>query len=298
MPLRKRILKVTFKTNAGEVVLDETIQMIVRIHKDALMVQASCTIECYNLTTNLREQLLSQFTAFNKRQIEQSPNLAGSADFPYVNVSVLAGYTEADGQSKAAVVFEGQVVLATPGAYPPNLSARITCASQQVYKLEWNSGSQNPDQTFKEYVEWVGQKLGVSEVVCETSINDSKTWNQSAQAVTVSTLLISIQDAYKPNISAFIDNNRLIVRDTDKVISSANQIEIDEFIGTPMWTDWGAQFQILLNPLLTLTSLATLKSRMNPSLNNDYVIVSLDYELASRDTPFYMKATGCPPAAD
>jgi len=295
MPLQRRSLKVTLHFVSGDIVLDETVDLRVKIHKDALAVQNSCSIEVVNLTQSLRAQLLSQFTAFNKKRIEMRKAEYGTADNPYVNVTVRAGYHK-DGQDSTSVVFDGQVVLVTPSNYPPNLTTRIECASRQVDKLKYIRSNPPTNSTFKEYVDWVATQLQVS-YICETSINNSKNWNQSSSTMVAGALLIDLQNAYRPDVVAYIDNNVLIVRDLNKVISSANKVTVDEFIGTPMWNTWGAEFVTLFDPKITLTSAATLRSEMNDSLNKqDFVIISVDYDLTSRDIGFYVKATGCPAA--
>jgi hypothetical protein len=112
----------------------------------------------------------------------------------------------------------------------------------------------------------------------------------------VAELLVNIQDAYKPNVAAFIDNNVLYVKDVNKVISTAQVVTVKEFIGTPLWTEWGVDFMTLFDPNITLAGAATLESKMNPSLNQTFVISSLEYDLTSREIPFYVKASANPSA--
>jgi hypothetical protein len=295
MPLKKRILNVFLHMPGGDVILDQSLDLHVHVHKDALAPQHLCTVDITNLNKVLREQLLNQFTAWNKRMVERGGAKPNGPNNPYINVTVEAGYFDGS-QNITAVIFVGQVVQVSPSGAPPNLAVKIECYTQQTNKLTWTSGRPPPNATFKEYVMWAGKLMQVDNIICETSMNDSRNWNQSASTHIVGDLLIDIQDAYKTDVAAYIDNNVLIVRDKDKIVSISGRVTVKDFIGTPMWTAWGAEFTTLFDPRIILTCAATLESLMNPSLNREFILTSVDYELSSRDVPFYVKANGSPPA--
>jgi hypothetical protein len=292
MPLGTRNLKVTLSMQSGDVVLDESLDLRIRIHKDALAVQNTCSIDVFNLSQNLREALLSQFTAWNKRQIETGQPGALSN---YVNVNVQAGYSTAN-QNTSTTVFAGQVVTATPVSAPPNIGVRIECYSQQLNRTEWITEPAPTTPTFKQYVQWAATQMGVSSVQCETSYDNVQINNPSASTHIAGALLIDIQNAYRPNVAAFIDNNILYVKDINKILSTAQIVTVSEFIGTPLWTEWGVEFQALFDPQLTLAGAVALQSKMNPSLNKTFVMSSIDYDLTSREVPFYVHAFANPPA--
>ena len=298
MPLLKRILKVTFKMPSGdEVVLDQDVDLRIRIHKGALEPQNTATIEVANLTQNLRLELMSQFTAYNKRAVQKNQPLYGGATNPYVNVVIEAGYD--DGKTKtSAVIFQGQVVEASLSSPPPNMSMRIDCFTQQLNKLTWRTQPTPPGMTFKEYVMWAGKQMETSNTICETSRDDVKMGaNMSGTTYIVGALLIDLQNAYQPDVVAYIDDNVLIVRDYGRVVSVAGKVDVDTFIGAPTWTQWGVSFRTMFDQTITMTCAVTLKSEMNPSLNHEFVVVTLDYDLASRTTPFYCTVYACPPSA-
>jgi hypothetical protein len=292
MPLGTRVLNVSLAMPNGTVLLDQSLEMHVRIRKDALAIQNTCSIDVFNLSQNLRERLLSQFTAWNKRNLETGqPGYTAS----YINVLIQAGYYD-QGKNTATTIFSGQVALVSPFNGPPNIGVRIECYSQQLNKLNWITEPAPIKATFKEYVQWAGKQMGVSSVVCETSSDSVPISNMFASTHLVAELLVNIQDAYKPNVAAFIDNNVLYVKDVNKVISTAQVVTVKEFIGTPLWTEWGVDFMTLFDPNITLAGAATLESKMNPSLNQTFVISSLEYDLTSREIPFYVKASANPSA--
>lgn len=290
MAIGSRTLKVTFSLQNGDVILDETIEMRVRVRKMVLSIQNKCSIEVSNLSRTLRETLLSQFTQWRYRNV-----VAGLADPNYVNVKVEAGYQSSSGDA-TTTIFEGQVVTATPVSAPPTIGIRLDCFSRQIDKTAFVTEPAPTSGTFKSYVEWAGKQMGVAQTICDTSYDDTVLTNQFATANRVSSLIIQIQDVFKPAVAAFVDNNTLIVRDLNKMISAAQIIPVSEFIGTPMWTDWGVEFECLMNPAISLVNAASITSKMNPSLNGTYVVYDVTYDLTSRDTPFYMKVGGMPPA--
>jgi|GEM_PF-4118630 len=298
MPLGQRFLQVniTMPQSGAVVTIDQTMEMHVQIHKDALAIQNKANITIFNLTHSARQQLLSNFTAFNKRQAETGVKAA-----QYCAVEILAGYTNnaataINNGSTPAHVFQGDVVLCEPVGAPPNLGVQITCYEHQLDKLQWKTEFAPVQTTFKQYVEWAGRQMGVERTVCQTSYDNKVISNPGATAHTVEDLLLDIQSMYRPAVAAFIDNNDLIVMDMNKVIAIRGSTTVDEFVGTPMWTEWGVQFQTLFNPAILLAGGVTLKSKMNPSLNNSYVVSSIDYDLTSRDTNFHGKYNANPAA--
>lgn len=243
----------------------------------------------------MREDLLSTFTAWNKRRVETTPIVARGQN-PYVNVTVEAGYSSA-GSIATSKVFVGQVVEVKPGRMPPDLSVQIECFTRQLDKTTRRTNPPPENSTFREYAQWVADQTN-SPLICETSFNDSRNWNHSSATQWVYNLIIDLQDMYKPDIVAFYENGTLIVRDKDKVVSIADKVTVSEFIGTPMYTEYGMQFKALFDPRITLVSAVKLNSKMNPSLNGDYVLQTVEYELASREANFYVTGFGSPPSDD
>jgi hypothetical protein len=301
MALTKRILNAVITLDSGDVTLDASLDLHVRVSKDALGIQQTCTIDVFGLSQTLRQTLLSQFTAWNKRQIEQPVGGVAPRN-NYVPIKVYAGYQgesvgpAAPGQNTSTLIFDGWVVLCEPISGPPNIGVRLTCYQLAQQKTQFISDVAPTSATVEQYANWIAKQMGLARVLCVTSQKDKVITNPSATTEVVGALLIDIQSMYRPNVAAFIDNNTLIVKDQNQVIDSFNTVNVDEFIGTPMWTEWGVQFQCLYDPKIQLAGAATLKSLMNPSLNKSWVITSLRYDLASRAEPFYVTVNGCPPA--
>lgn len=301
MPLGTRILQVaiTLPNSNATVKLDQSINIKVRISKNALAMQPHAEVTLTNLTQSLRQQLLSQFTAWNLRQVQTGKQPSSN----YCDITITAGNANTaktqngSSSSGTTVVFTGQIAKVDPAGAPPNQAVTITCYARQTDKLQFKSGFAPTNTTFGAYVAWAAEQMGVARYVCDTSFNDTPISNPFASSFTLESLLIDLQTVYRPAVTAFIDNDTLIVMDSSKAVSDRGTVNVDQFIGTPMWTEWGVTFTVLFNPNIILACAVILSSVTNPSLNNSaYVVTSLEYDLTSRDGPFYVKVDAALPA--
>ena len=292
MSLNNRFVKVTLTMPGGDVVLTNELHMRIRIRKASLALQNRATVEISNLTTTLREQLLSQFSAFQRNQREQGT----AANYQWIPVLIEAGYTQG-GVVKTSVIFKGQVVLVDPISGPPNISVRITCYTRQLDRTTFVSSTPPSNVTYEKYVEWAAQQMGFGKsFICDTSYNNLKVVNPSGSLLTQAAILLDIQDMYKPDVAAFVDDDFLYVKDRNRIVNVDNISNIKEFVGTPQWTQWGVEFTTLFDQSIRLAQAATLTSVMNPSLNGTYVVMELAYDLDTREGPYYVTANGSPPA--
>jgi hypothetical protein len=298
MPLKKRILRFTIDIPVGtdgtmtRVVLDESLMLRARINKAALAIQNMATIDIGGMSTSLRELLLSNFTAWDKRKIDRG----GDVQY-WANIQIEAGYSS-NGVETKSVVYQGQIVTVDISSPPPNLVMTIQCFTRQSDKTKNISGAPPENATFKELVAWAAKQMQFDDrFVCDTSHNDEIIPNAMRGVAVVSALLIEIQGYYSADVSAFIDDDFLYVKDRDKLVNPDAKMTLSEFIGTPVWQDWGVTFKTMFDPNMRLTNAARLQSKMNPLVNNiDYLIYAIQYDLSSRDTAFYMQCLGSPPA--
>jgi len=289
--MKTRVLRVTFEIPGQLIVLDQSLRLSVRIHKMALAIQNKATIEVTGLDTQARESLLSQFTAWNKRKTDIGQLVAN-----HVPVTIEAGYSE-NGIENSAVVYKGEVVLVEPGSAPPDIGVRITAYTNQINQTTFISQPAPVNPTLIEYVQWANRQMGLTtQPVCDTSYNNTTTKNPSASTYVAGALVIDIQNNYRVNIVAYIDDGVLIVKDANKAINTQLTSNITTFIGIPMWNEWGAEFTTMFDPSVKVGQSVFLDSVMNPSLKGNYVLTELEYDLTSRDKPFYVKGTGSPPA--
>src|ERR1700688_1736519 len=127
MSLSSRIITAYIKLNSGATVtLDDTLNIRVRIHKASLEIQNRAIVEVYGLTKTLREQLLSQFSMWNRQKL-----IAGNPNYQlFAPITIYAGYETQSAQgltSNVATVFVGQVAYVDIISGPPNVGIRLTC---------------------------------------------------------------------------------------------------------------------------------------------------------------------------
>lgn len=290
MALRKQLLRIEMEMPGGLVVLNESLMITVRIKKAALAIQNRAYIDVGGLTQKMREQLLSNFTAFNKRLRE-----TGRLEEKYINLTIKAGFL-IDGQEILSVIFKGQVVSTEPVSGPPNMITRITAYTRQIDRTKFLTTQAPHETTFKNYVLWAADQMGFgNNVICETSIDNRIIYNPGRTAFVAAALLLDIQNLYRDEVAAYVDDDVLIVRDKDKILNPDNIANINEFITPPVWTEWGATVQMLFNPNVRLAQGLRVNSIINPSLNGTtFVIMELNYELASRGDQFYVTAEVSP----
>jgi hypothetical protein len=290
--LRTRKLRVTFHLPGGDVVLDETLNMRVRVEKDCLSSQNTAVIDVTNLTGSVREQLLSQFTALNRRLVN-----SGRAQPAYLDMQVEAGYLFSNGTDTTSVIYKGQVVQTDLVSGPPNVTVRITCYTHQVDKTVYIDAPPY-ETTFKGLVLWAGAAMGfdASNIKCDT-VFDNTAWFNAARSTSVaSELPMYISQAYYPNVLAFIDDDIFYVKNTYDVINPSDVVSLNEFIGIPSWNEWGVEFTTLFDPTIRTAQGVNLTSLLNPGLNGVYVVMGIEYDLTSRETPFYCHVHASPPA--
>jgi len=292
MAMKARRLRVTLSLPYGDVVLTEELKMNIRVFKAALAIQNRASIDVVGLSQKLREQLLSQFTAWNKRLVE-----TGQKKQEWVNVKIEAGYADEQFNETISTVFVGQVVLVQPTSPPPNIGVRITCYSRQIDKTAFVSAPAPAQTTFFGYVKWAAEQMGFgSNFVCDTSYNNVIIQNPARSILTNAALLVDIQNIYRPDVAAFIDDELLIVKDRNKIINLGDSANLTEFVGVPCWTEWGVEGTVMYDGAVKMAQAATFTSLMNPSVNGIYVTTELEYDLSSRDRPFYVRVSGSPPA--
>lgn len=291
MAMKERVLKVTFQLPSGEVVLTQGLRMQVRISKAALAAQNKAVIEVFGMDTKMREGLLSQFTAWNKRKAEQ-----GDITPQWIPVSIEAGYKDSQGDY-SSLVFKGEVALVEPSSPPPNISVRITAYTNQINKTKFVTAPAPAELTLEEYVAWAAGQMGLgTNYICDTSYNKSVITNPSRSTHIAAALVIDIQNAYRQDIAAYVDDGVLIVKDAANLINANLIANVTEFVGTPSWNEWGVEFLTMFDPAIKVGQAVNLTSVMNPSINGNYVTTELDYDLTSRDKAFYVRGSGSPPA--
>ena len=95
-----------------------------------------------------------------------------------------------------------------------------------------------------------------------------------------------------PGINAFVDNDRLIVKNDNTAISGRLRVLSPQtgLIGIPEPTEQGVKVNMLYDNTTQLGGGLEIQSNRYPAFNGRYVIYKLGFSITNRDTPFYLTA--------
>ena len=91
-------------------------------------------------------------------------------------------------------------------------------------------------------------------------------------------------------VDAYLDDETLVVKDRGKPLRNRVKI-IDNstgMIGIPEATERGVSVRILFDLQTDLGGKIDLTSELNPALDGSYTIYKIDFDLASREAPWYL----------
>ena len=94
------------------------------------------------------------------------------------------------------------------------------------------------------------------------------------------------------SVKAFVDDKFLIVKDSDKAAKGRRRVlnMNSGMVGIPRDTDDGIEAVYLIDGESELGGQLTVESKMNESINGDYIIEQLKFNVATHDDPFFYTA--------
>lgn len=290
--LNKRILRVVLTMAEGhDVTLNESLDIKVQTSKLALGTQATASIQIIGLAESLRAQLLSRINLYQNNLTQKF----GTGN-PFIPVKVIAGYTTTGGEN-TRTIFNGEAFTSRPTSAPPNVGIQIIAATHQVDKTNIPTAYPPSQMTYAAAAQWVADQVGIP-LQFSASCGPQIVTNAFVTPTTIGQLpkmLIAIAPYSNP-VDVFIDNETLVVRDRNGALQGRSPITIDEFIGIPGWTEYGCEFRSLFRTDIDMHTPLTIKSSLNPSLNNSFVPYRIAHDLTSRDVPFYINVAAAVPA--
>ena len=96
----------------------------------------------------------------------------------------------------------------------------------------------------------------------------------------------------------FVDDLTLVAKDYDKPIEGGTELLLTPktgLVGMPQLDYQGCTVRFMQDAIPTLGGKFTVQTDEYPAANGTYGIYKLDFEIASRDTPFYWTAKGSQP---
>jgi hypothetical protein len=261
----------TYKTEskvgaAGQVLSSNGLYMTATGTKFANSLQNECTIVIANLKQSTCNLILTEASPMNPNRVPK-------------RVIVNAGRNS----SGLALLYSGEILAATI-SQPPDRMLTIRCLTMNFGKgdiiINESPGSILLSTLSKQVADSL--KISLNFQAKDRQISSySYTGSATKQVDRINSM---------GNVSAYVDNNVLVVKDYAAVIKN-QQIRLvsSEFglIGIPELNEFGVKFTMFLDNHTTLGSLIRLKSKLNPAANGDYLVYKLSFSISTRDKPFY-----------
>ncbi|MDR0805940.1 MAG: hypothetical protein LBN41_04220 [Enterobacteriaceae bacterium] len=184
------------------------------------------------------------------------------------------------------IVFVGDIVSAEI-ASPPDVTLTIKAKTNNASAMNIVSSTGTAVQKLSEIAKKVADDCGVRLDFQATDKNIANWYYCGAAAKQVSRLQES------GGVKAFIDDDVLIVKDLDKAVNGRIRILSMNtgMVGIPKANEKGLDVRFLIDGESVLGGMLRLDSKVNKSLNGDYIIEQLKFDVASHDDPFFYQAT-------
>ena len=259
-----RIIKVSIEVD-GVIKTYEGLNIVASGTKYANANQNTCEIKISNLTKETRDYILTKTSPLNLNRTPKKITL------------------EAGRQSYGtSVIFRGNITNSNP-SQPPDITLTLKCMTGYFLSGNIISSNQTSSARLSQVSEKIAKDLDMPLNFQATDINIGNYTHSGASTKQVDKL----NDM--GNINAYIDDDTLIVKDSDLPLSNVITIVNAEtgMIGIPELTEQGIKVSFLLDNRTKLGGTVRVKSKINPAANGDYIIYKLNFEVASRDVPFY-----------
>lgn len=301
IPIRLLTVKMTFPgTGEGQndvvtISRDNEMDISVKTSKNAIQIQNTCEISVAGLRTDIRQRLLTAFTAWNVRKTPTAN---------YVKVEVFAGYSSVGVIDPTCRIFVGDIVKCQIGSIMPNAELRIEAFTRQIDRTDLVQATFPINATFKQLVGVVARAAGLV-ADCQTSYDDKSNIKNfgvyqvnptgAPLRLNVQAAIVGLSALYPDSIAIWVDDDKLVARDIGRVVGT-DITKIDLFIETPpSWTEWGVTFKTLFNPSVKLGGAVELSSQMNPGVNGQFIVTGIEYDLSPRQNSFYISVKASPP---
>ncbi len=265
--LDPRIVRISLEVD-GRFQVYEGLDVRARGQKSTNPLQNTCEVDIANLSAQVRNYLLTETSPFNanrkpKRMIVE----AGRQSY---------GVTR---------LFYGEITSSLP-SQPPDIGLNLKSQTGQHAKTKIVARSGTALQSHKALAGQIAGDLGVS---LDYQAEDRQIANY---AFTGSALRQVDALATAGEVDVFVDDETLVVKTRGKpLVGRVRQLSLDSgMIGIPEVTEKGIKVRMLLDNTTVIGGALDITSKLNPALNGQYTIYGLDFEIASRDTPFYFIA--------
>lgn len=266
--LDPRLLRVGIEVDGHMKWYDQGFDITVSGTKYANAIQNECEVKIANLLKTTHDYLLTETSPLNKNRTPK-------------RMVVEAGRVS----TGRSTVYEGDITSVT-GTQPPDIQVCIKCKTADFQKGNIISRSKAGKTQLSTIAQGVAADLGLK-LDFQAKEKQISNYSHSGAALKQVDKLGSTGA-----VNAYINNGTLVVKDFNIPLKSRTRVlNLDTgMIGIPEFTEQGIKVKMLYDNQTDLGYGLDIKSIMNPAANGVYSVYKLGFELASRDTPFYLIA--------
>ena len=230
--------------------------------------QNECTLTVSGLSMSTRDHLLTETSPLNSNRTPKRLMI----EVGRVSTALFR-------------IFIGDIVSAEPSA-PPDVDVIIKAKTQSAQSGNVVAIASGPISKLSAISQRVADEIGLGLDFQALDKNISN-FSYAGAALKMVNLL---QDS--GGVRAFIDDETLIVKNYGSALSGRIRILGADtgMVGIPKATEKGLDVTFLIDSESLLGGMIRLDSKMNKSLNGDYVIDQLKFDVASHEDPFFYSA--------
>ena len=231
--------------------------------------QGQAVITILNLKRDTREQLMQAANPFNSNPQRKS-------------VIVEVGRVSYG----ASILYQGDIFRVQPSG-KPDIGVSLKCLTGYYDKRSILSRTFGALSSLSEVAKQAALDNGLS---LSFEIQDKNigayTFTGSAFQEIVNLESLALSDV-------FVDNGTLYVKEAEKQKTGATIKVLNKntgMVGIPEGTENGVRVSMLYDPVVQIGGRIRLTSEINPVLDGDYIVYMLEFDITSRDNPFYLHA--------
>lgn len=262
--LDPRIVRVGIEVD-GKLKIYEDLNIVASGTKYANSNQNECTVKITNIARDTRNYILSETSPFNKNRTPK-------------RLIIEAG-RESYGASR---IFVGDITNASVGQ-PPDIELSIKALTGNHQKGNIVSRTGASQTSLQNLSQMVATDIGAT---LDFQAQNKNIANYSFNGPAVKQIE-KLSEAGL--VDAYLDDGVLVVKDMNVPLSNRSRVlnKSSGMIGLPELTEQGIKVKFLLDNQTTLGGGLRIESDLNPSINGDYTIYKLSFEIANRTEPFY-----------
>jgi hypothetical protein len=270
-----RLVSVTLKLLSGTFTF-QSLAIFARGRMFANAQAGQCELAIFNMTKEQRNQVLTQASPMNLGMVN-SPN----GQYVPVNMTLNVG-RESYG---TFTLFQGNVIACNV-TQPPDIGVVLRGMTSNYLASVLAGLNQSSMALLSTIVKSIAASLNIGYEFTATDRQiDNYSFNGGVLNQVQKLNLIG-------GILAYIDpkSNTLIVHDSNKsrpggvILVSANT----GMVGIPQVTEVGVIVKVMLAPSYQLGGQIEVVSEINPAANGTFFIYKINFEVANRDTPFWL----------